>query len=151
MNLMPRKLSDWFHQFFQAKAFHQGIEFARQTKPHRESDDELERELAAAFAATLRQTTQLGKAMLTPMTAEERAEVLSLPLSDSGGSLKSYPPAANPAALTAPETNGTPPQPVRKGPGRPTGSKDKAPRRKAKKLPAGQTDAAEPAAKSDES
>jgi hypothetical protein len=152
MNLVPRKLSDWFRSFFrgglqavaaeeaaemqlgvldtQAKVFQKVVELRRGAKHLVADGDEFDRELAAALDASLRETLELGKAMLTPMTPEERAEVLSRPLSDSGGFSKSLPPESSPAALTAPETNTTEaseetPEQPRRGRGRPKGSKNR--------------------------
>ncbi len=114
----------------QSKVFQKAMEVNHQIKAYRESEDPSDRELAEEWSGLVRDTLRLGKAMLTPMTAEERAEVLSRPLSTaSDGSLTRSPPE-DPAALKALEngtlgTNGTTQEPLRKGPGRPKGSKNK--------------------------
>ncbi|MFO0888207.1 MAG: hypothetical protein U0790_03565 [Isosphaeraceae bacterium] len=155
MNLISRKLSAWFRGFFhgglqavaaeeaaaiqadvldaQARVFNKVVEIRRQARQSIEAGDEVDRELAAALDASLRQTLELGKAMLSPVTGEERAEVLSRPLPDSGGAPTSLPPASAVALMapetSAPESNGTPPAlPVRRGRGRPRGSRTRSPR-----------------------
>ncbi len=111
--LTPRPLKEWFRRFLhggvqavaaeeaahiqlgvldaQEKVLQKGIELARKSKPYRESDDELERELAQEFGLALRETAQLGRVMLGQGSAEDRQEVLSGPLPDSPGSKPSLP------------------------------------------------------------
>lgn len=125
-----RPLKEWFRNFFQYGIWAVAVEeeadlkigildaqgrvldkaagIAQRTKPLRESDDELERYIAAITAETLRETLELGRAMLNPMTVDEKAEALSRPLDASTASQPSLPPAAAQAALTAPSgPNGT--------------------------------------------
>jgi hypothetical protein len=74
----------------QEQLLERATELARKTRPLRESDDELERQLAADYAVALRETSQLGRAMLGQVSPEERREVLSAPLSGSAsGSMPS--------------------------------------------------------------
>ena len=80
----------------QERLLERATELARKTRPLRESDDELERQLAADYAVALRETSQLGRAMLGQISPEERREVLAAPLSGSAsGSMPSLP-AADP-------------------------------------------------------
>jgi hypothetical protein len=113
----------------QEKVLDKAVELARKTRPLRESGDDLERELAADFAATLRETSQLGRAMLGQATPEERREILSGPLPGlPGGTTPSLPAASQPsptpepkAALQPPsDGSGTPAEPAKRKRGRPS-------------------------------
>lgn len=155
MGLIPKSLRDWFRGILRgglnaalaeevaeiqlgvldanAKVYRKAREVRHEAKQLADVGDEFDRELAAALDASLLEVMELGKTMRHPMTSEERAEVLTHhPLLASGGSPTSLPPAGIPAALTgpgtgAPQTNGTTTEaPIRRGPGRPPGSKNRA-------------------------
>src|SRR4051812_26461716 len=135
--LTPRPLKEWFRRFLhgglqavaaeeaahiqldvldaQEQVLLKATELARRTRPLRESDDDLERQLAADFALTVRETSQMGRAMLGQVTYEERREVLSAPLPDSpGGSTPSLPAADQPPSK-APQPSPADHQPSSEG------------------------------------
>jgi hypothetical protein len=113
-HLVPASIKDWIRRILygpvlaedmaqaqgdvmdaKAKLYRKGVEYLRETKEARESNDDREREFAQLFAESLMETTQLGRAFTGEMTPEERQDLLSRPFDDSSVGQPSLPEASS--------------------------------------------------------
>jgi hypothetical protein len=146
--LVPASLKDWIRRILyapvlaedmavaqgdvmeaQAKLYRRGAELLRETKEARASHENIEREFAMLFAEGLKETAQLGRALTGEMTPDDRRDLLSRPFDASSEHASLLEASSNGEESQAPKAleNGTA---VRKGPGRPKGTKNRPKERK---------------------